>query len=317
MKTLVTGVAGFIGSTLAERLIRDGHEVVGIDCFSEYYDREIKKSNISSLLETENFEFIEADLNKADLQDLLQGVQVIYHQAGQPGVRKSWGSDFSSYVDANILATQRLLEGVCHSANDISRFVYASSSSVYGNAEKYPTTESDTPQPRSPYGVTKLAAEHLVSLYADNFGVPTVSLRYFTVYGPRQRPDMAFNRFISRTQNGQTLQIHGDGNQVREFTYVEDIVEANIRAGTAVLDPGVVINLSGGTSVSVNQVLELLETIHGEPLAVERGAPALGDVFRTGGSTERAKALLDWEPQISIDEGLSLEYEWFAKQASS
>jgi UDP-glucuronate 4-epimerase len=310
MTVLVTGVAGFIGSTLAERLLRDGHEVVGIDNFSDYYDREIKESNLSCLAGADAFTFMEEDLNKADLRALLGGVEVVYHQAGQPGVRKSWGNDFANYVDANIVATQRLLEAVRCSAGSLTRFVYASSSSAYGNADRYPTRETDRPQPRSPYGVTKLAGEHLVNLYAANFGVPAISLRYFTVYGPRQRPDMAFNRFISLARRGLPLPVHGDGSQIREFTYVEDIVEANVRAGLASVEPGTVVNLSGGTSISVNEVLGLLEKIHGEPLQVTRGQPALGDVFRTGGSTERAKALLGWEPRVGIETGLALEYDW-------
>jgi nucleoside-diphosphate-sugar epimerase len=312
MTVLVTGVAGFIGSTLAERLVRDGHEVVGIDSFSDYYARDIKESNLSRLSDADAFTLVEEDLNKADLRALLDRVEIVYHQAGQPGVRKSWGGDFANYIDANIAATQRLLEAVRDSAASLTRFVYASSSSVYGNAERYPTHESDRPQPRSPYGVTKLAGEHLVGLYAANFGIPSISLRYFTVYGPRQRPDMAFNRFISLARRNQPLPIHGDGNQIREFTYVDDIVEANVRAGHATVEPGTVLNLSGGTSTSVNDVLDLLENIHGSPLQIDRGKPALGDVFRTGGSTERAKALLGWEPRIRIEDGLTREYDWLA-----
>jgi UDP-glucuronate 4-epimerase len=312
MTVLVTGVAGFIGSTLAERLVCDGHEVVGIDNFSDYYDREIKESNLSRLADADGFTLLEDDLNKADLQALLDGVEVVYHQAGQPGVRKSWGSDFANYVDANIVATQRLLEAVRSWAPSLTRFVYASSSSVYGDAERYPTQETDRPQPRSPYGVTKLAGEHLVNLYAANFGVPAISLRYFTAYGPRQRPDMAFNRFISLARRGRPLPVHGDGSQIREFTYVDDIVEANVRAAVASVEPGTVVNLSGGTSISVNEVLGLLGRILGKPLQLTRGEPALGDVFRTGGSTERAKALLGWQPRVGIEDGLVLECDWLA-----
>jgi UDP-glucuronate 4-epimerase len=309
---LVTGVAGFIGSTLAERLLTDGHDVVGIDNFSQYYDRSIKEANLSRLADTPRFTFLEWDLNAADLHALLTSIDIVYHQAGQPGVRKSWGIDFASYVDANISATQRLLEAVLHSAPSLTRFVYASSSSIYGNAERYPTRESDRPQPRSPYGVTKLSAEHLVSLYAANFGVPTISLRYFTVYGPRQRPDMAFNRFISRARRRLPLTVHGDGSQIREFTYVDDIVEANVLASVAPVTPGTVVNLSGGSSTSVNEVLELLEELHGEPIQVDRGEPARGDVLRTGGSIELARTLLGWEPRMALVDGLAMEYEWLA-----
>jgi nucleoside-diphosphate-sugar epimerase len=312
MTILVTGVAGFIGSSLAERLVGDGHEVVGIDNFSDYYDRDIKESNLARLATFNNFILVEEDLNKADLPALLDRVEIVYHQAGQPGVRKSWGTDFVDYVDSNICATQRLLEAVSHSATSLKRFVYASSSSVYGDAEGYPTQEADRPRPRSPYGVTKLAGENLVNLYAANLGVPAISLRYFTVYGPRQRPDMAFNRFMSLALSGRPLSVYGDGSQIREFTYVDDIVEANVLAGNASIEPGAVVNLSGGTSTSVNDVLGLLVRIHGKPLQVNRCESALGDVVRTGGSTERAKALLDWEPRVGIEDGLVREYDWLA-----
>jgi UDP-glucuronate 4-epimerase len=314
MRILVTGVAGFIGSTLAERLISDGHEVVGIDNFSDFYERRIKESNLFRLVNGRGFSLVEDDLNKADLSHLIDGVDVVYHLAGQPGVRKSWGKDFDNYVDANIVATQRLLETIRCSTPSLTRFVYASSSSAYGNAERYPTRETDRPQPLSPYGVTKLAGEYLVNLYATNFGVPAISLRYFTVYGPRQRPDMAFNRFISLARCGRPLRVHGDGTQIREFTYVDDIVDANVRAGVASVQPGTVINLSGGSAISVNDVLDLLEKIHGQTLQVIRGAPALGDVFRTGGSTELAEQLLGWEPRVGIEAGLAREYEWLAAQ---
>ena len=314
MKVFVSGVAGFIGSTLAERLISTGLEVVGIDDFSDYYDRRLKESNLNSLVASSDFELIEGNLNSVDLGCLVNDVDVIYHLAGQPGVRKSWGEEFGRYVSANISATQRLLEAARHHAPNLKRFVYASSSSVYGDAERYPTQESDRPMPRSPYGVTKLAGENLVSLYGANFGLPCTSLRYFTVYGPRQRPDMAFNRFISLALEGRAVQVHGDGTQVREFTYVDDIVEANVRAGTSAVNPGTVVNLSGGSSISINEVLDLLEKIHGAPLLIERGAPAMGDVFRTGGSTERARELLGWEPRTEIQIGLAREYDWLASR---
>ena len=312
MTVLVTGVGGFIGSTLAERLVRDGEEVVGIDNFSDYYDPEIKRANLSGLTECENFRLVEGDLNRIDLGPIVRGLDAIYHQAGQPGVRQSWGNDFVRYVDANIAATQKLLESARSHAPRLTRFVYASSSSVYGDAEQFPTRELDRPQPRSPYGVTKLAAEHLVTLYATNYQLPTISLRYFTVYGPRQRPDMAFNRFISSALRGEPLPVYGSGDQIREFTYVDDIVDANLLASTAHIDPGTVVNLSGGSAISVNSVLDLLSDLHGQELQIDRGEPALGDVTRTGGDTELARALLGWKPRVTIEEGLALEYEWLA-----
>lgn len=310
MKIVVTGVAGFIGSTLAERLVGDGHHVVGIDNFSDYYSRGIKQDNLARLRQSPHFAMVEGDLNDVDLGSLLAGAGVVFHQAGQPGVRKSWGAEFRHYVDANISATQRLLEAVRIHIPDMNRFVYASSSSVYGEAERYPTRETDRPQPRSPYGATKLAGENLVNLYAANFGLPCVSLRYFTVYGPRQRPDMAFHRFISSARRRRPLQVHGDGRQVREFTHVDDIVAANVLAGFTALEPGSVINLSGGTSISLNEVLGLLRAIHGEALRIVRGERAAGDVSRTGGSTELAQSLLGWRPQVGIEAGLASEYRW-------
>ncbi len=310
----MTGAAGFIGSSLAERLIREGCEVLGVDCFSDYYNRSLKEANLAELVDARGFNLVETDLNTVDLAPLVKDVEVIYHLAGQPGVRKSWGSDFAQYITDNISATQRLLEAALHHANDLTRFVYASSSSVYGDAERFPAEETDCPLPRSPYGVTKLAGENLVGLYASNFNLPCASLRFFTVYGPRQRPDMAFNRFISCALQSRSLQVHGDGTQIREFTYIDDIVEANVIAGWAQIDPGVIINLSGGTAISINEVLDLLEDIHGRPLNLEMGEAALGDVFRTGGSTDRALNLLGWQPKVEIQSGLAREYEWLATE---
>jgi UDP-glucuronate 4-epimerase len=261
---LITGVAGFVGSALARRLVVDGEEVVGVDCLTDYYDPSLKKDNLSTI-PADGFSFVSEDVNTADLDSLLAGVSVVFHEAGQPGVRKSWGEDFATYVDANVLATQRLLEAARRS-RDLQRLVYASSSSVYGNALSYPTTENDVPRPHSPYGVTKLAAEHLCSLYASNFGVPTVSLRYFTVYGPGQRPDMAFNRFIRATLAGEPIEVFGTGEQVRDFTFVDDVVDANLRAAAHDVRPGSMYNVSGGTSISVNEVLDVLSDIAGAPI---------------------------------------------------
>lgn len=309
MKVVVTGAAGFIGGNLTRELLKDKTvEVIGIDSFTDYYNPEIKRQNVSSLGDR-GFTLVEDDLSSMDLTDLLQDVDAVFHQAGQPGVRKSWGSEFETYTRNNIAVTQRLLEAA-KSSTTLKSFVYASSSSVYGDAEGFPTHESDLPRPMSPYGVSKLAAEHLVTLYAKNFGVPTTSLRYFTVYGPGQRPDMAFNKFIRAGLRDRKLTIYGDGRQIREFTHVADIVRANIAVLRASPAPGSVINLSGGSSVTVNETLEVLASILQKPLSVEYAAKVAGDVFRTGGSTNRAKELLDWTPTIDIREGLESQVSW-------
>jgi UDP-glucuronate 4-epimerase len=303
---LITGVAGFVGSALARRLVADGEEVVGVDCLTDYYDPSLKKDNLSTI-PADGFSFVSEDVNTADLDSLLAGVSVVFHEAGQPGVRKSWGEDFATYVDANVLATQRLLEAARRS-RDLQRLVYASSSSVYGNALSYPTTENDVPRPHSPYGVTKLAAEHLCSLYASNFGVPTVSLRYFTVYGPGQRPDMAFNRFIRATLAGEPIEVFGTGEQVRDFTFVDDVVDANLRAAAHDVRPGSMYNVSGGTSISVNEVLDVLSDIAGAPLEVRRGEAVAGDVRQTGGSADKIREELGWKPSVDIVSGLRAQW---------
>ena len=306
MTVLITGVAGFVGSALARRLVADGEDVVGVDSFTDYYDPGLKKANLATV-PADRFTFVDADLNAADLDDLLDGVSVVFHEAGQPGVRKSWGEDFATYVDANVLATQRLLEAGKRSS-DLRRLVYASSSSVYGNAPAYPTTEDDVPRPHSPYGVTKLAAEHLCTLYAGNFGVPTVSLRYFTVYGPGQRPDMAFNRFIRAALADQPIELYGTGEQVRDFTFVDDVVDANLRAAAGDVPAGSVFNVSGGTSISVNECLDVLAGIAGRPLRVDRKAAVAGDVWRTGGSADRIRDALGWRPEVDIATGLRAQW---------
>jgi UDP-glucuronate 4-epimerase len=310
LKTLVTGVAGFIGSTLARRLLADGHDVVGVDAFTDYYDPRLKRENLRDI-EHPRLEVVEADLNALDLAALLTDVEVIYHQAGQPGVRRSWGTDFDSYAMDNVCATQKLLEAAVR-APRLRRFVYASSSSVYGNALRYPTEETDRPQPLSPYGVTKLAAEHLCTLYAENYGLPTVSLRYFTVYGPRQRPDMAFTRFCAAVRDAAEIRVFGTGEQVRDFTYVDDVVEANVRVAAADVEAGAVFNVAGGTSTTVNEVIELLGEISGTTPAVSRGAPVLGDVMRTGGSTRAIAEAIGWSPVVGLREGLEEQYRWAA-----
>lgn len=308
MHALVTGAAGFVGSRLSRRLLDDGYRVTGIDSFSDYYDVRLKKANAEAVAQAGG-RVIEADLNSVDLGALLADVDVIFHLAGQPGVRASWGSDFLVYTRSNVDATQRLLE-VSRAIPSLKRFVYASSSSVYGDAESYPTSEQLRPQPLSPYGVTKLAAEHLCCLYAANFGVPTVSLRYFTVYGPGQRPDMAFTRFIRAAIQGGELTVYGTGEQVRDFTYVDDVINANLLAATSDVRPGVVLNVAGGSHTTVNEVLTVLKELTGSELLVRRVEGVAGDVRRTGGDTAAIRSQLGWSPAVELRDGLARQLEW-------
>lgn len=308
MRALVTGAAGFIGSALTRRLIAGGDEVVGIDAFTDYYDVALKRDNIASI-PADRFELIEADLSAFDLEPLVGSVDVVFHLAGQPGVRASWGSEFEVCIDRNIVATHHLLEAA-RSSTRLRRFVFASSSSVYGDAERYPTHENDTPAPISPYGVTKLAAEHLAGLYAKNFGLPTTSLRYFTVYGPGQRPDMALTRFCRTAITGETVRIFGTGEQLRDFTFVDDIVEANIVAATVEHEPGTVFNVAGGSSTSVNDVLALLAGFTGAALDVVRGPMSKGDAMRTAADTTRIRESLGWAPTVLLEEGLRRQFDW-------
>lgn len=311
MRCFVTGVAGFIGSHLAERLLSDGHEVLGIDAFIDYYPRSMKERNLRGPYSWKQFNFVEGDLLDVDLPPLLEGVDWIFHQAAQAGVRTSWGQEFSGYVDCNVLATQRLLEAASRTGS-IQRFVYASSSSVYGDTPALPVTESVPPQPVSPYGVTKLAAEHLCLLYHRNFGVPTVALRYFTVYGPRQRPDMAFHRFCKAILEHQTLHLFGDGQQTRDFTYVSDVVEANIRAAASEKAVGNVMNIAGGSNITLHDVIQLLQEISDVPLAVTFEMKQPGDVGHTFADTGRARQLIGYHPQVTLREGLAKEFAYIA-----
>jgi UDP-glucose 4-epimerase len=309
MKALITGVAGFIGSHLAGTLTDRGAEVVGLDCFTDYYGRDVKESNLATLAGKRAFRFEEAALQTADLGRLLDGVTHVFHLAAQAGVRKSWGSDFTTYTTHNIDATQRLLEAV--KSRPIARLVYASSSSVYGDLAVIPMTEEVPLQPVSPYGVTKLAAEHLCHLYHVNYGVPSVSLRYFTVYGPRQRPDMAFNRFIRAALTGEPITLYGDGEQTRDFTFVADAVAATMAAGDRGR-PGAVYNIGGGSRISVNGVLDKIAHITGRTLDVRREPAQKGDMRDTFADTTRARADLGFAPAHSLDEGLAAECDWLA-----
>lgn len=309
MRALVTGAAGFVGSHTCEALLRAGHEVLGVDSLTDYYDPALKKDNVRLLQEWGGFDLVQADLLDADLDPLLDGADVVVHLAAQPGVRASWQTGFAVYAEANVMVTQRLLEAARHAA--VRRFVYASSSSVYGRAETYPTTEDAPTRPYSPYGVTKLAGEHLCTLYADNWGVRTVSLRYFTVYGPRQRPDMAMNRFVAAALEEREIAVYGDGEQVRDFTYVDDVVAANLAAATtADITPGTVLNVAGGGSITVNALVDLLASTVGRPVRTRREPPQPGDVPQTGGSVALAERVLGWSPRVSVPEGLVRQVAW-------
>lgn len=307
MKALVTGAAGFIGSTLAEQLIADGWEVVGLDCFIDYYPRPLKERNLEKLNASKAFRFEEASLVDTDLAPLLDGVDAVFHQAAQAGVRASWGDDFRIYSDNNVFGTQRLLEA--SRAANISKLVYASSSSIYGDTDDLPMRETSNPKPVSPYGVSKLAAEHLVWLYFKNYGLPTVSLRYFTVYGPRQRPDMAFNRFISAVSEDREITLYGDGEQSRDFTFVEDIVRANIQAATSDVK-GKVYNLGGGSRTTVNEVIATIGEIVGREPKVDRQATQLGDVRHTAADTSLARKEIAFDPKVDLREGLERQAAW-------
>ena len=302
MRVLVTGAAGFVGSHLVEMLLEGGHEVVGVDSFTEYYSSERKRANLAAIPESPSFSFVDGDLNELDLKRLVEDVDVIHHLAGQPGVRASWGDEFEIYLAQNLLSTQKLLEAAKPAS--IEKFVLASSSSVYGQAERFPTKESDRPRPVSPYGVTKLAAEHLCHLYHQAFEVPVVMLRYFTIFGPRQRPDMAFTRFITAALRGQPLTVIGDGLQSRDFTYVADAAAATIAAGERGV-AGRVYNIAGGTQATVLDVVAMLEQILGRALEREHLEPVPGDPRKTGADTSAAREDLGYRPSVGLDDGLS------------
>jgi UDP-glucose 4-epimerase len=306
---LVTGAAGFIGSTLTDRLLADGVRVTGVDMFTDYYDPALKRRNLEGALRHPAFRLLELDLGAADLT-ALPDVDVVFHQAAQPGVRASWGREFTAYTHHNVLATQRLLER--YRSSTLERFVYASSSSVYGDAESYPTPETALPRPFSPYGVTKLAGEHLVLLYGRNFGQPVAALRYFTVYGPRQRPDMAFHRFCRAMLQGEPIPVYGDGKQSRDFTFIADAVEANVRAWRRAAPQGV-YNIGGGSQVEVLEAIALLEERLGVKANLRFEPRPPGDPLRTRADAARLAADLDYTTTVSIGDGLAAEAEWARK----
>jgi UDP-glucuronate 4-epimerase len=312
MRAVVTGCAGFLGSHLSERLLGEGHEVVGVDCFTDYYPRARKELNMAPFADHPSFEFRELDLAGDPLDGLLDGVGVVYHLAAQPGVRTSFGAGFGTYLRHNVHATQRLMEEAVDKPLDA--FVYASSSSVYGDAERYPSAETDAPRPVSPYGMSKVATEQIAGVYHRTGGVPVVGLRYFTVYGPRQRPDMAFSRFLTGALNDEPVPLYGDGSQLRDFTYVADAISGTVAAAEQGR-PGSVYNLGGGESVSMTEVIELLGELLERPVRLHREAATRGDARRTSADGRRAREELGYQPETAIAEGIAAQLEWTAAAA--
>jgi nucleoside-diphosphate-sugar epimerase len=307
MKSVVTGVAGFIGSHLAERLLRAGHEVVGIDNFLDNYPRYFKDHNLTALLSETRFSFIESNLLRSDLSALLRGATYVFHLAGQPGVRASWGKEFTRYTDNNIVATQLLLEAAKGLA--LSKFVYASTSSVYGDTDDLPMREDGFTRPVSPYGATKLAAEHLCHLYWKAFSVPTVSLRFFTVYGPRQRSDMFFHLFLRALSRGDEVPLFDDGEQTRDFTFCDDIVDGII-AAASYPGRGEIFNLGGGSEISLINAIHLAERITGRKAKLQRFDRQMGDVRRTRARLDQAHDKLGYVPKIDLEQGLTEQWNW-------
>jgi nucleoside-diphosphate-sugar epimerase len=307
-RIVVTGAAGFIGSHLCERLLEEGREVVGIDSFTDYYSPERKRMHIARCMEDDRFTLVEEDLNRADLPLLFGDAECVFHLAAQAGVRRSWGAEFRHYTDSNILATQKVLEAL-RTVEGV-KLVHSSSSSVYGETNDLPMIETAALKPVSPYGATKLSAEHLCELYRINYGIDYTALRYFTVYGPRQRPDMAFSRFILSALTGEPIEIYGDGRQTRDFTFVADAVEANMQAchyGGAER----IFNIGGGTRISILEILDLLGTLIGDRLDVRFLERAKGDVTDTWADTTRARSELGYRPAVPIEEGLGQEVSWY------
>lgn len=307
MKSLITGVAGFIGSHLAEKLLQAGHEVLGVDKFLDNYPREFKDSNLAFIAGHSQFTFLNQDLLASDLKNLMSRVSYVFHLAGQPGVRSSWGRDFAKYSENNLMATQMLLEAA--KELKLAKFVYTSTSSVYGDTDDLPMREEGRTRPVSPYGVSKLAAEHLCYLYWQAFGVPTVSVRLFTAYGPRQRPDMFFHIFMRALTRGDEVPLYDDGEQTRDFTFCSDIVNG-IVAGALYPGSGDVFNLGGGTETSLLGAIAMIEKITGLKAKLKRFDRQKGDVRHTHASIEAAKGKLGYAPRVRLEEGLSQEWDW-------
>jgi UDP-glucuronate 4-epimerase len=314
VRALVTGAGGFIGSHLTESLLGDGNEVVGIDCFNDNYGRRSKLRNLERAMEWQGFEFVPIDLARGDLFDVVQECDAVFHLAAEPGVRPSWGQRFEQYMRNNVLATQHLLEATLGSPVD--RFVYASSSSIYGQAESFPTPESAMPRPLSPYGVTKLAGEHLCRLYHANHGVSAVNLRLFSVYGPRQRPDMAFNLFCRAALEDEPITVFGDGAQTRDFTYVDDVVAALRTAADADGVSGETFNVGGGSQVSLGEAIALIGEFADRELRVTHTESMHGDVRDTCADCRKARERLGFVPATALPEGLEAEFEWMRESLS-
>jgi UDP-glucose 4-epimerase len=314
MNCLVTGAAGFIGSHLSQRLLKEGLSVTGVDSFTNYYPRWIKENNLSAIKTESKFSFIEEDINSLDLNQYLDGIDCVFHMAAQAGVRASWGQSFSEYIRNNIEATQKLLEK--SKELRLHRFVYASSSSVYGFCPELPMSESSPLLPYSPYGVTKLAGENLCYLYSKNFGVPTISLRFFTVYGPGQRPDMAFHKFFKSVSENKPITVFGTGEQTRDFTFIEDIVNA-IFACVSNGQVGETYNLGGGNRKMLKDLFPLFEEICKKNISIKWEENQKGDVPHTLADIQKAKTDLGFDPKIPIDEGLRQEWEWIKELYSA
>jgi nucleoside-diphosphate-sugar epimerase len=310
MNCLVTGAAGFIGSHLCRRLLKEGFKVIGIDSFTDFYPKKIKERNIKALKKDENFELITGDLNELNLKKILKKTDYVFHHAAQAGVRTSWGDNFIVYLKNNIEATQRLLEAA--KGLNLKKFIYASSSSVYGDCPDLPMSETSRLLPLSPYGVTKLAAENLCLLYHRNYGVPSIPLRFFTVYGPGQRPDMAFHEFFKAIARGMQIPVYGDGNQTRDFTYIDDVIDANL-SSLKIGKVGEIYNIGGGTQKRLKDIFPLLENICQKKVRIASNERQKGDMLHTLANIEKARKDLNYSPQIKLQDGLKEEWLWTKK----